>query len=109
MIAIRGTRRTWFDVPACLSRRAASVPFARACAYERSGSLSRVAIAAQTKAARGLDVRFIDMNDQICTTPRCGVVKNGTIVFTDDNHLTAAFSRSVAPVLGARVASALER
>ena len=56
------------------------MPFARACEYERSRSLSREAIAAQTKAARGLDVRFVDMNDQLCTTPRCGVVKNGTIV-----------------------------
>jgi hypothetical protein len=47
------------------------------------------------------------MNDQVCMSTRCGVVKNGVIVFTDDNHLTASFSRSVAPVLGARIASAL--
>ena len=47
------------------------------------------------------------MNDQICATDRCGVVRNGAIVFTDDNHLTASFSRSVAPVLGARLADAL--
>jgi hypothetical protein len=29
------------------------------------------------------------------------------VVFTDDNHLTASFSRSVAPALGARLAAAL--
>jgi hypothetical protein len=47
------------------------------------------------------------MNDQICDTPRCGVVRNGAIVFTDDNHLTASFSRSIAPVLGQRIARAM--
>ena len=83
------------------------MPFARACEYERSRSLSRVAIAAQTKAARGLDVRFIDMNDQICATRRCQVMRNDIVIFTDDNHLTASFSRSVAPMMGARLAAAL--
>jgi hypothetical protein len=34
------------------------------------------------------------------------VVRDGVIVFTDDNHLTASFSRSTAPALGARVAAA---
>jgi hypothetical protein len=47
------------------------------------------------------------MNDQLCDTPRCPVVRNGAIVFTDDNHLTASFSRSLAPVLGARIAGAM--
>jgi hypothetical protein len=35
------------------------------------------------------------------------VIRNGVVVFTDDNHLTASFSRSVAPVLGERLAAAL--
>jgi peptidoglycan/LPS O-acetylase OafA/YrhL len=104
---IRGTPRTWFDVPSCLSRRAANLPFARACEYDRHRSISGVAIAAQNEAAHGLDVRFVDMNDQICATERCGVVRNGVVIFTDDNHLTASFSRSVAPVLGARLHESL--
>jgi hypothetical protein len=107
VVAIKGTPRTWFDVPACLSRRAAHVPFAAECTYDRERSLSRAAVAAQADAARGLPVRFVDMNDQICSAPRCGVVRNGTVVFTDDNHLTASFSRSVAPVLSTRLAAAL--
>jgi peptidoglycan/LPS O-acetylase OafA/YrhL len=109
VVAVRGTPRTWFNVPACLSRRAAGLPFSPPCEYDRARSLSRVAYTAQTEAARGLPVGFVDMNDQICATPRCGVVRNGTIVFTDDNHLTASFSRSVAPVFGARVRAAVAR
>jgi hypothetical protein len=66
-----------------------------------------VAAASQDRAARGLRVRVVDMNDRICATARCGVVRGGTVVFTDDNHLTASFTRSLAPVLGARVADAI--
>ena len=107
VVAIKGTPRTWFDVPSCLSRRAAALPFAAECGYDRARSFSRAAVDAQLAAARGLPVRFVDMNDQICATARCGVVKNGVVVFTDDNHLTASFTRSLAPVLGARIARAL--
>ncbi|MDQ2667804.1 MAG: acyltransferase [Gemmatimonadota bacterium] len=107
VVVIRGTPRTWFDVPACLSRRAASLPMAGECTYERSRSLSPVALRAQNDAARGLPIRFVDMNDAICSTPRCSVVRNGVVVFTDDNHLTASFSKSVARLLGQRVAQAM--
>jgi peptidoglycan/LPS O-acetylase OafA/YrhL len=109
VVAIRGTPRTWFDVPACLSRRAAGLPFAPQCTYSRARALAPAALAAQAAAARGLPIRFVDMNDQICATSECGVVRNGVVVFTDDNHLTASFSRSVAPVLGARLDEALDR
>jgi len=106
-IVLRDVPRTGFDVPACLSRRAARLPLARSCTYEGAASVSRVAVAAQDRAARGLPVRIVDMNDQLCDTPSCPVVRNGAIVFTDDNHLTAAFSRSLAPILGARIAAAM--
>ncbi len=109
VIAIRGTPRTWFDVPACLSRRAAGLLRSHACEFELAGSLSKVATDAQTEAARGLHVGFVDMNDQICDSARCAVVKNGVIIFTDDNHLTASFSRSVGPVLGERLESTWRR
>jgi hypothetical protein len=106
-IALRDVPRTGFDAPACLSRRAASLPFAHECVFERRSSLVPRAIAAQDAAARALPVHIIDMNDQICTTARCPVTQHGVVMYTDDNHLTATFSRSVAPVLGERIARAL--
>jgi peptidoglycan/LPS O-acetylase OafA/YrhL len=107
VVVVRGTPRTWFDVPACLSRRAARLPFADECSYAREASLNASARAAQDAAARGLPIRFLDMNDQICAAPRCGVMHDGLVIFTDDNHLTASFSRSMAPVFGDRLATAL--
>ena len=55
-----------------------------------------------------LPIAFVDMNDAICSTTLCAVTRNGIVVFTDDNHLTASFSRSVAPLLGTRVEQALQ-
>jgi hypothetical protein len=108
-IVIRDVPRTPFDVPGCLSRRAADLPLSDDCTYDRAGSLSRPGVAAQNDAARGLPIRFVDMNDRLCATDRCSVVRDGLVVFTDDNHLTATFSRSLAPVLGARIATASSR
>lgn len=107
LVVIRGTPRTWFNVPSCLSRREARLPFSPACDYDRARSLSAVAVAAQSGAAHGLDVKFVDMNDVICSSTPCSVTRKGIVVFTDDNHLTATFSRSVAPELGERLAAAL--
>jgi hypothetical protein len=108
-IVIRDTPETPFDVPACLSRRAARAPFARACDYDRASSLSPSAIAAQTDAARGLGrVAFVDMTDRVCATARCSVIQRGRIVFRDDDHLTATFSRAEAPILGQRIAAGLK-
>ena len=106
-VALRGTPRTWFDVPACLSRKAAGLPFAGTCEYTRDRAWLRHARDAQTRAARGLPVRIVDMNDQICPTARCATMRNGIVVFTDDNHLTASFTRSLAPVLGPRMQAAM--
>jgi len=107
LIAMRGTPRTWFDVPACLSRRAAWLPFSPPCTFDRSRAWSPRAVEAQTAAARGLPVQFLDMNDQICTDASCSVLRGDMIMYTDDNHLTASFTRSLAPVLGRRLESLL--
>jgi hypothetical protein len=109
VVAIRGTPRTWFDVPACLSRQAASLPGARECTYDRARSLSPVAIDAQIRAASGLNVAIVDMNDEICGAGRCPVMRDDIVYFTDDNHLTATFSRSMASVFGSRVEAAIAK
>ena len=107
VIVLRGTPRTFVDVPVCLSRRAAKLPFAPSCNYERSRAFIPQAIEAQNRAAQGLNVSFVDMNDQICATRVCSPVRNGIVVFTDDNHLTASFTRSLALVLSRRLLAEL--
>jgi hypothetical protein len=106
---MRDVPQTPFDVPECLSRRAAALPFAGPCTYRRTESIHAVGIAAQNRAARGLPISFINMNDVICPGTQCSPVRGNTIVFTDNNHITASFSRSMAPALGARILAAYAR
>ena len=106
VIVIRGTPRTFVDVPVCLSRKAANLPFAGSCTYDRERAFIPQAIEAQNRAAQGLNVSFVDMNDQICATPVCSPVRNGIVVFTDDNHLTASFTRSMSGELALRLNAA---
>lgn len=107
VIVIRGTPRIPFDVPTCLSRREAQLPLSRSCTYEPNRAFIARARRAQDIAATNLNVQFIDMNDQICATSRCETMRDGVVMFTDDNHLTASFTRSLAPLLGDRIEAAL--
>ena len=107
-IALRDVPEVPFDAPSCLSRRAARAPFAPTCDYDRASSLSPAAMAAQSEAAAGLShLVLVDMTDRVCATPRCSVIQRGRIVFRDDDHLTASFSRAEAAVLGERIVAGL--
>jgi peptidoglycan/LPS O-acetylase OafA/YrhL len=107
VIVLRGTPQVPFDVPACLSRQAARLPFAQACRFVPDARFMRDAQARQDAAARGLPVHFVDMNDVVCDASPCAVQRNGLIRFTDDNHLTASFTRSLGGVLAQRIAPLL--
>ena len=112
VIAIRGTPSPGFDVPACLSRRAAGLPMAGPCAYQRDEALHGAARAAHRAAvnavaARGLPIAAVDLVPVVCAGQRCGVMRDRMVVFTDDNHLTATFTRATAPMLGRHVDAAL--
>lgn len=107
VIVIRGTPWVPFDVPSCLSRREARLPFATDCRFTPNHTFIARARQAQDHAAQGTNVRFIDMNDQVCPTGRCETERGGVVLYSDDNHLTGRFSQSLGTVLGDRLAAAL--
>jgi len=111
VIVMRGLPWVPFDVPSCLSRRAAGLPLATDCRFAPDREFMARAQRAQDRAARGLAVRFIDMNDQVCGSgsARCGTERGGVVLYSDDNHITRTFSRSLGEVLGERVDAALRR
>jgi hypothetical protein len=55
-------------------------------------------------AAAASGVGRIDLTARICIADPCPVVIDRMIVFRDPGHLTATFSRSLAPALGAAIA-----
>jgi peptidoglycan/LPS O-acetylase OafA/YrhL len=110
VVVLRDVPWSPFDVPACLSRREAGLPFATDCHFTPDRAFMATARRAQDRAARGLSVRFVDMGDRICPpTGRCATARDGMILYTDDDHISATFSRSLAPVLGERLVVAFAR
>jgi peptidoglycan/LPS O-acetylase OafA/YrhL len=111
VLVIRDVPWVPFDVPSCLSRRAARLLRATDCRFAPDQTFISRARRAQDRAARGLRVHFIDMNDQVCgaSSARCGTERDRMVLYTDDDHLTATFSRSLGLVLGERLDAALQR
>jgi hypothetical protein len=88
------------DIPACLSRNVADV---RHCAIAHATAFSEDLGAIERAATKTTGDDLIDLTDRICRDDPCPVVIDGMIVFRDLRHLTATFSRSLAPDLQRRL------
>jgi hypothetical protein len=66
--------------------------------------------AAEVQGASGVaNVGFIDLSDQTCSAGECYAEVDGIVVYRDNDHLTATFNRSLAPVLAQRLSSTLKK
>ena len=88
------------DVPACLSAHQSDVD---ACAIQKATAFTEHLSGVERAAAAASGAKLINMTSRICIEDPCPVVVNGMIVFRDIGHLTATFSRSLAPALGAAI------
>ncbi len=87
-----------------------NVPFALAEAEwkhrpkPRAPELSRTDSESVFKAEKAAgdhfaNVTFIDLSGAICETSSCSLVKDGLVVYRDQNHLSASFARYLTPYL----------
>lgn len=53
------------------------------------------------------NVTFLDLSDALCADALCPVEVGNVLVYMDDNHLTASFTTSMAPVLEGKVRAAI--
>ena len=53
------------------------------------------------------DVRFLDIADRVCGPDLCPAVIGNVLVYLDDNHLTASYATTMAPVIEDQVVSAI--
>lgn len=75
------------------------------CAYDRPRREDLV-----TEAARRVPgVAVVDLADYFCTGDRCHALIGGVVVYSDGNHMTATFSRTLGPYLGRDLEAALLR
>jgi peptidoglycan/LPS O-acetylase OafA/YrhL len=95
------------DVPGCLSSNKDDID---ECAIPRKTAFTERLGAIEAAAAKASGASLIDLTPRICVGDgACPVVVNDKIVYRDHSHLTATFSRSLAPALGAAVAQLMAR
>lgn len=91
-------------VPICLS---AHLDDASACSAPRSTAVDESGMAAEAAATQAGGGQYADLTKLFCTADRCPVIVGNTLVYLDWNHLTAEYSRKLAPPIGALADRAL--
>lgn len=91
-------------VPTCLS---AHLDDASACSPPRPVAVNDAGIAAERDATTRAGGRYADLTPLFCTAERYPVIVGNNLVFRDDNHLTIAYAKTLAPVIDALADQAL--
>jgi len=82
------------DIPDCLSTFTKNPS---RCNFPRRLSYNRTAPDRGAAAAAGLV--FVDPSNVVCPQRTCSVINRRTVVYRDENHLTASFVRAIEPAL----------
>ncbi len=106
VVAIRDTPWMGRDIPNCVYAR--RYGDAEDCGKPRSAVLDDAGLAAEL--ARLPDgVAFVDMTDAVCEADRCGVLRDGMLVYRDRHHLSATYAAHIGPLLAERIEAARRR
>ncbi|HEV2361706.1 MAG TPA: acyltransferase family protein, partial [Acidimicrobiales bacterium] len=97
VVLIEDTPRMGQDAPDCVSAHLADVSM---CASRSSASVDLPGLAVQELRVAALaGVHVVDPISWFCTPARCPVVVGNILVYRDDQHMTAQYSRFIAPLL----------
>jgi peptidoglycan/LPS O-acetylase OafA/YrhL len=105
VMLIHDTPWPGMNIPTCLARAAwrHENPEA-ACGFDRARSVDTLASMEERRIAREYSrVSVIDLSDAVCATPVCEPIKDSVILYSDRDHLTAHFVRSLAGILETRL------
>lgn len=100
---IRDTPFADYDVTGCLAQ--AEWDGRTQCPAPVSAqALSPGVYAAEERAAQDFgNVKFLDLSDRMCGPDQCSLEAGGQVIYRDGDHMTASYSRSLAPVLFQRL------
>ena len=110
VVVVRDNPKGGHGVLGCVADAiAAGRRAALACAAPRSAVLERDPAVVAAARLRSERVATVDLSRVYCDRRRCFPVIGGALVYKDGHHLTQVFSRTLAPILGRRVAAAMRR
>jgi peptidoglycan/LPS O-acetylase OafA/YrhL len=95
VIALRDNPDFEFDVSACVEIHGAGAPL---CALPRTQMLETPSPVELLEPAPH-NVKFIDLSDYFCDAQTCPPVIGNVLVYRHQNHITATYVRSLAPML----------
>lgn len=105
VIVIRDTPAATGPVPDCV---ALNENDPAQCDRPRAEALEPDPLADAGRADDSGLVSVLDLNDHLCDDTTCHVVVDGQIAYFDHGHLTATFSRSLAPEIAAAAKRSLQ-
>lgn len=102
IVVMRDVPKPQTNIIKCLARNGGA-----SCDFDATKGVhwDEAMFSAEAAAAVGrVDVSFVDLSRVICDADPCPArTSDGAIKYRDDNHLTATYSASLAPVLGERL------
>lgn len=104
VVAIRDTPWMGRDIPNCVFAR--RYGDAGACGKARGEVLDDAGLPAQL-ARLPAGVAYVDMTDAVCEAGRCGVLREGMLIYRDRHHLSATYAAHIGPLLAERMEAAL--
>ncbi|GAA5129596.1 acyltransferase family protein [Pseudonocardia adelaidensis] len=102
VLAVRDNPRFAYDVPDCVRRHGRDED---PCGVDRDAVYPADPPYAQLDVPS--NVTFLDLADYVCDDTRCPAVIGNVLVYLDDNHLTASYATTLAPVIEDQVVSAV--
>ncbi|MHA6619996.1 acyltransferase family protein [Pseudonocardia sp. DLS-67] len=102
VLAIRDNPRFDYDVPDCVRQNGREDD---PCGVDRDTVYADDPPYAQLDVPP--NVTFLDLADYVCDDTRCPAVIGNVLVYLDDNHLTASYATTLAPVIEDQVVSAV--
>ncbi|MCC4907838.1 acyltransferase family protein [Microbacterium sp. cx-59] len=94
IVAVRDNPRFPFDMYECIGASGVE-----ACAVPRSSSLAETNPA---EVLAGPGIALLDLTPYLCPDDFCPPVVGNVAVYRDDNHMSGAYSRTLAPVISGR-------
>jgi peptidoglycan/LPS O-acetylase OafA/YrhL len=79
------------------------------CAVDRGEALDAAMASAEMQAVKASNAQYVDLNSYICNPNTCPPIIGNVLVYRDNQHLTATFAETLAPVLGQAIRTALNR
>jgi hypothetical protein len=104
VIAVRDNPDFQMEASECVEVHGADAP---ACALDREEAIVDPS-PVERLATRPGNVHFIDLTEYFCTATTCPPVVGNVMVYRHNNHFTATYGRTLAPMLGDELKAVLD-